>query len=392
MPNYGDWQLGIYLNGLSGARPPFPMSFAELERRAEFTMPEAIWSYVAGGAGDERTQRANVAAFDSWGVMPRMLAGARQRDLSVELFGVQFPTPLLMAPIGVIGICDVDAHGDLVTARAAAASGVPMIASTLSQDPMEQVAAQMGETPGWFQLYPPSDLELEESFVRRAEAAGFSALVVTLDTLTLGWRPRDLAIASFPQLGGLCLANYTSDPVFRSRLATPPEEDLGAAAGVWAGLFGNPGLNWDDLQRLRSLTTLPLLLKGICHPEDARRAIDAGVDGIYCSTHGGRQANGGLSALACLPDVVDAVGEAPVIFDSGVRSGPDVLKAMALGASAVAIGRPYAYGLAIGGQAGIEHVLKCLLAEMDLTMAIDGYPRARELTRDALRWIGAEGG
>jgi lactate 2-monooxygenase len=389
MANYGDWQLGIYIDGLSGARPTLPMTFDELARRAQSAMPKEIWSYVAGGAGDEHTQRANVSAFENWGVMPRMLAGATQRDLSVELFGAHLPTPLMLAPIGVIGICDPDGHGDLLTARAAAGTGVPMIASTLSQDPMEQVAAQLGDTPGWFQLYPPNDLELEESFVRRAAAAGFSAIVVTLDTLTLGWRPRDLTLASFPQLTGLCLANYTSDPVFRAKLATSPEDDLQAAAGVWAGIFGNPGLNWTDLDRLRSLTTLPLLLKGICHPDDARRAVDAGVDGIYCSTHGGRQANGGLSALACLPDVVDAVGSVPVIFDSGVRSGPDVIKAMALGATAVAIGRPYAYGLAIGGQAGIEHVLKCLLAEIDLTMAIDGYPRTRELNRDALRWIGA---
>ena len=387
MANYGDWQLGIYLDGLSGTRPSFPMTFDDLARAAQSAMTEEIWSYVAGGAGDERTQKANVTAFDRWGLIPRMLAGAKQRDLSVELFGVQLPTPLMMAPIGVLGICDPDGHGDLLAARAAAATGVPMIASTLSQDPLEQVAAEFGDTPGWFQLYPPNDRELEASFVRRAELAGYSAVVVTLDTLTLGWRPRDLKLASFPQLGGLCLANYLSDPVFRAKLTTPPEEDLQAAAGVWAGVFGNPGLNWDDLDRLRSLTTLPLLLKGICHPDDARRAIDAGVDGIYCSTHGGRQANGGLPALECLPGIVDAVGSVPVIFDSGVRSGPDVLKAMALGAAAVGIGRPYAYGLALGGQRGVEHVLKCLLAEIDLTMAIDGYPRTRELNRDALRRV-----
>jgi lactate 2-monooxygenase len=389
MANYGDWQLGIYIDGLSGRRPTLPMSFRELARHAESVMPEEIWSYVAGGAGDERTQDANVSAFDAWGVMPRMLAGARARDLTVDLFGTTFPTPLMLAPIGVLGICDPNGHGDLLSARAAAATGVPMIASTLSQDPMEDVAAEFGDTPGWFQLYPPNDLELEASFVHRAEAAGFSALVVTLDTLVLGWRPRDLSIASFPQLGGLCLANYTSDPVFRATLATPPEDDPQGAAAVWAGTFGNPGLNWNDLARLRSLTTLPLLLKGICHPDDARRAIDAGVDGIYCSTHGGRQANGGLAALECLPGVVDAVGDdVPVVFDSGVRSGPDVLKALALGATAVGIGRPYVYGLAIDGQAGIEHVIRCLLAEVDLTMAIDGYPRVSELTRSALKRIG----
>jgi lactate 2-monooxygenase len=388
MGNYGDWQYEIYLNGLSGERPDLPMTYDELERRAETVMPEVMWSYVAGGAGNERTQRANVAAFHRWGFMPRIFAGATSRDLSIELFGNQLPTPLLFAPVGVIGICDPDGHGDMLTARAAAASGVPMIASTLTQDPMEMVANELGDTPGWFQLYPPNDHELTESFVRRAEASGFSAIVVTLDTLTLGWRPRDLAIASFPQLKGLCLANYFSDPVFRAKLADPPEEDLLAAVGVWSSLFGNPGLNWDDLTRLREFTRLPLLLKGVCHPDDARRAVDAGVDGIYCSTHGGRQANGGLAALDCLPDVADAVGErVPVIFDSGVRSGPDVLTALALGASAVAIGRPYAYGLAVGGQRGIEHVVKCYLAEMDLMMVVDGYPIARQLSRGDLRRI-----
>ncbi|HEX9991396.1 MAG TPA: alpha-hydroxy-acid oxidizing protein [Acidimicrobiales bacterium] len=391
MGNYGDWQFAIYLEGLVGKRPALPMSYAELARQAEAVMSAELWSYVAGGAGDERTQDANVAAFARWGLMPRMLAGAAQRDLSVELFGTTLPTPLLLAPVGVIGLCGADGHGDLATAGAAAALGVPMVASTLMQDPLEDVAAALGDTPGWFQLYPPNDRELTESFVRRAEAAGWAAIVVTLDTLTLGWRPRDLAIASFPQLRGRCLANYFADPVFRSKLAVPPEEDVEAATGLWATIFGNPGLSWDDLAWIRSLTSLPLLLKGICHPDDARRAIDLGVDGIYCSNHGGRQANGGLPALDCLPDVVDAAGGAPVVFDSGVRSGADVVKALALGASAVAVGRPYAYGLAVGGQEGVEHVLRCLLAEADLTMAIDGYPTVASLTRDALRRVDRPG-
>jgi lactate 2-monooxygenase len=250
---------------------------------------------------------------------------------------------------------------------------------------LEDVAAELGDTPGWFQLYPPNDPEVCESFVRRAEAAGWSAIVVTLDTLTLGWRPRDLTIASFPQLKGLCLANYFSDPVFRSRLERPPEEDVESATGHWALTFGNPGMGWDDLDRIRSYTSLPLLLKGVCDPEDVRRALDHGVDGIWCSNHGGRQADGGLPALQCLPDVVDAAGGAPVVFDSGIRSGADVVKAIALGASAVGIGRPYAYGMAVGGQAGVEHVLRCLLAETDLIMAVDGYGSLAELTRDALR-------
>ena len=385
MPNYGDWQFLTYLDGLTGKQPDLPMSFADLARRAQEAMSVEMWSYVAGGAGDERTQDANVRAFDRYGLMPRMLAGAAERDLSVELFGRRLPTPLMLAPVGVIGLCSDDGHGDLATARAAASLGVPMIASTLMQDPMEEVAAELGDTPGWFQLYPPNDRELTESFVRRAEAAGFSAVVVTLDTLTLGWRPRDLSIASFPQLRGLCLANYFTDPVFRAKLAAPPEQDAQAATQLWSAIFGNQTLSWGDLAWLRSLTELPLLLKGICSPEDARRAVDAGVDGIYCSNHGGRQANGGLPALECLPDVVDAADGVPVVFDSGVRSGADVVKALALGAAAVAVGRPYAYGLAVGGEAGIEHVLRCLLAETDLIMAIDGYPSLKDLSRDALR-------
>jgi lactate 2-monooxygenase len=306
----------------------------------------------------------------------------------VQLFGRRLATPLLMAPVGVIALCDPDGHGDLATARAAAATGVPMVASTLMQDPLEEVAAALGDTPGYFQLYPPDDRELTESFVHRAEAAGYAGIVVTLDTLTLGWRPRDLALASFPQLRGLCLANYFTDPVFRAKLAVPPEEDQQAATGLWASLFGTPALTWADLDWLRSLTRLPLLLKGICAPDDASRAVDAGVDGIYCSNHGGRQANGGLPALDCLPGVVAAAGDLPVWFDSGVRGGGHVVKALALGATAVGVGRPYAYGLAVGGQAGIEHVLRCLLAETDLIMAVDGYPRITDLTPDALRRVG----
>ncbi|MFC7647245.1 alpha-hydroxy-acid oxidizing protein [Streptosporangium lutulentum] len=225
---------------------------------------------------------------------------------------------------------------------------------------------------------------MAENLVHRAEAAGFKGIVVTLDTWVTGWRPRDLSTGNFPQLRGHCLANYTSDPVFRAQLARTPEEDPRAAVMHWAGVFGNP-LTWDDLPWLRSLTDLPLVLKGICHPDDARRAKDAGVDGIYCSNHGGRQANGGLAALDLLPDVVDAADGLPVLFDSGVRSGADVIKALALGATAVGVGRPYAYGLALGGVDGIVHVLRALLAEADLIMAVDGYPTLADLTPQALR-------
>ncbi|MBX7551100.1 lactate 2-monooxygenase [Streptomyces sp. tea 10] len=383
---FADYQNEIYFAGLHGVVPRLPMTYADLEPPAQAAMTPSVRSYVAGGAGDEHTQRANVTAFEQWGLIPRMLVGAKERDLSVDLFGMRLPSPLFMAPIGVIGLCAQDGHGDLATARAAARTGVPMIASTLTVDPMEQVTAEFGGTPGFFQLYTPTDRDLTESLVHRAEKAGFKGIVVTLDTWITGWRPRDLAVSNFPQLRGNCLANYTSDPVFRSRLARSPEDDPQAAVAEWVRIFGNP-LTWDDLPWLRSITDLPLILKGICHPDDARRARDAGVDGIFCSNHGGRQANGGLPALDALPEVVEAADDMPVLFDSGIRTGADVIKAIALGATAVGVGRPYAYGLALDGADGIVHVLRSLLAEADLVMAVDGYPTLADLTPDTLRRV-----
>jgi lactate 2-monooxygenase len=383
---YSDYQLEIYFQGLSGVLPSLPMSFAEVEVKAQAAMSPSLWSYVAGGSGDERTQRVNVTAFDDWGLMPRMFVGANDRDLSVDLFGMALPSPLMMAPVGVIGLCAQDGHGDLATARAAARTGVPMIASTMSADPMEDVAAEFGDTPGFFQLYTPKDRDLAASLVTRAKAAGFKGIVVTLDTWLPGWRPRDLATSNFPFLRGLCLANYTSDPVFRASLARTPEEDPKAAVLQWIQIFGNP-LTWDDMPWLRSLTDLPLLVKGICHPDDVRRARDGGVDGIYCSNHGGRQANGGVPAIDCLPGVVEAAEGLPVLFDSGIRSGVDIVKAIALGATAAVVGRPYIYGLTLGGVDGIVHVLRSLLAEADVTMAVDGYRSLKELTPEVLRRV-----
>jgi lactate 2-monooxygenase len=306
-------------------------------------------------------------------MVPRMMVDATQRDLSIELLGLRLPSPVFMCPIGVTGICTEDQHGDLAAARASAATGVPLMASTLSNDPLEKVAEACGDTPGFFQLYTPKDEELAASLVRRAEAAGYKGIVVTLDTWVTGWRPRDLNSGNFPQLRGHVLMNYFSDPVFRAKLDRPPEEDPAAAVRQWAAGFGKV-LSWADLPWLRSLTELPLILKGICHPDDARRAIDGGADAIYCSNHGGRQANGGIAAVDLLPAVVEAAGSMPVLFDSGIRSGTDVVKALALGARAVGVGRPYIYGLALDGDAGAAHVLKCILAEADLLMAVNGYP------------------
>lgn len=377
-PQFGDYQLEIYLAGLRGIKPDLPVDAAALETRAEAAMPPALLSYVQGGCGDEFTQRRNVEAFRDWGLVPRMLVDTSRRDLSIELFGMKLPHPLFMCPIGVAGICAQDGHGDLAIAEAARASGFPVTISTLGNDPIEKVGAVLGDGIGFFQLYTPKDRGLAESFVKRAENAGFKALIVTLDTWIPGWRPRDLSEANFPQLRGHVLENYFSDPNFRALLGKPPEEDRMAAVLTWTRIFGHVP-TWNDLPWLRSITKLPIVLKGICHPDDARRAVDAGVDAIYCSNHGGRQANGGVAAIDMLPGVVEAAGNVPVLFDSGIRTGTDAVKALALGATAVGIGRPYIYGLALAGARGVIHVMRSILAEADLLMAVNGYPTLSDL-------------
>lgn len=386
---YSDYSTGVYLQGALGRRPELPMSADGLERAAAAAMDPDVLGYVEGGAGGEGTQRANVAAFARYGVVPRMLAGAGERDLSVDLVGMRLPSPLLVAPVGVLGVVAPD--GDLETARAAAAARVPMIASTLADAPLEAVREAQGDGPGLFQLYPPADHALAESLVARAEVAGYAAVVITLDTWVNGWRPRDLQHAYLPMLTGRCLANYLTDPRFRALLeasggAVRAPRD-GAAVRLWASLFGDPAMTWADLPRFRALTRLPILLKGIGHPDDVKRALDGGMDGIVCSNHGGRQADGGVPAIDLLEDVVAAADGAPVVFDSGVRTGSDVVKALGLGATAVAVGRPVVRGLAVGGRAGVEHVLRSLLAEADLTMAVDGYPSIAAL-RGAVRRVG----
>jgi lactate 2-monooxygenase len=384
MGNPADFYVEIYGRGMGGETPAVPVPVEDLERLARETMEERAANYVWAGAGTEDTMLANREAFRRRRIVPRMLRDVSERDLSTRVLGVELPAPLLLAPIGVQRIVHED--GELATARAAAAVGLPMIASTASHFTMEEIAEASGEGPRWFQLYWPNDPELLESFVGRAGAAGYGAIVVTVDCFIPGWKPRDLQQAWLPFLEGSGNANYFQDPVFRAGLEQTPEEDMGAATGRYLGVGPNPALTWDDLARLRDLTSLPILVKGIQHVDDAREAASRGIDGIVVSNHGGRQVDGALGSLDALGPIAEAVGDQlAILFDSGVRGGADVFKALALGADAACLGRPYIWGLALDGQAGVETVLKMVLAELDLTMALCGLTRPDQLGPEALQ-------
>lgn len=379
-------QLQIYLSGLASERPSFPVAIEALEMRAREVLRPEVAAYLFGGAGGEETVQANREAFRRWRLVPRMLRGVGQRDLSVVLLGRRIPAPVLLAPIGVQGI--LHPEGELAVARAAAAMGIPFVLSTVASKPLEAVAEAMGAAPRWFQLYWGRDPELTVSLIRRAEAAGYEALVVTLDASLLAWRAQDLAHAYLPFLMGEGLANYFTDPVFRQRLDEPPEHNPTAAIMAFARVFSNPDLTWDDLAFLQANTRLPILLKGMLHPEDARRAAEAGVAGVIVSNHGGRQVDGAIAALDALPAIVEAVGDRLlVLFDSGIRRAADVIKAVALGAQAVLVGRPYACGLAVGGEAGVRFVLENLLAELDLTLGLLGCRSWKEITPAILQHV-----
>lgn len=371
-------QLGIYIAGLQGQKPGIPVSFEALKHEAQKVMTPEAFGYVAGSAGDEDTTDANRVALRRWQIVPRMMRDVSQRDLSVELLGQRLPTPILLAPIGVLGI--VHESSEPGVARAAASLGVPMILSTVSSKPLEAVAEASGEAPRWFQLYWGNNPDFTASLLSRAERAGFSALVVTLDTKLLAWRPRDIQNAYLPFVHGDGLANYFTDPAFRAALKAPPEENPTEAVQHFARTFSNVSLTWADLKFLRKHTHMPILVKGVLHPDDARQALDHGVDGIIVSNHGGRQVDGAIAALDSLPSVVETVKErVPVLFDSGIRSGADIVKAVALGAKAVLLGRPYVYGLALAGEQGVSEVLQNLIAELELTLALSGYTSFDEL-------------
>jgi L-lactate dehydrogenase (cytochrome) len=412
-------QARIYQEGVSGRRPRVPVAWGQLEARARRAMSRAAYAYVAGAAGLEETMAANRAGFGRWRIVPRVLRDVSDRDPGIELFGRRLPAPLLLCPVGVLEMAHRDA--DVAVARAAAAEGVPLIISNQASRPMEEIAAAMGDSPRWFQLYWSTEDDVVASLVERAEASGCEALVITLDTTMLGWRPRDLDMAWLPFAHGLGIAQYTSDPGFRGvvggRMASPPGErptprptlaalrtliDITRAhpGGFWSNLvsprprasvetfldtYSRPSITWQDLAFVRERTRLPILLKGVLHPDDATRALDEGVDGIVVSNHGGRQVDGAIAAIDALPLVAEAVGgRAPVLLDSGVRSGADAFKALALGATAVCVGRPYVYGLALAGSDGVREVIQNLLAEFDLTLGLAGVRSVAEIGADAL--------
>ena len=416
-------QSAIYRAGARGREPRIPVRWPDLVARAERAMSSEAWAYVHGSSGMESTAEVNAEAFDAWRIVPRVLRDVSNRDLGVTFFGHSYATPLIAAPVGVLELVDDDA--DLAIARAAAGLGIPAVLSNQGSVPMERVAAEGGGGPLWFQLYWSTSDELVESLVSRAEKIGAQALVVTLDTQMLGWRPRDLDRAYLPFIRGMGIAQYTSDPVFQRLVdervaaraagtAPPPEKArvtpsavrtllsmtrrypgrFGAnlrsgeprvAVETFLDVFSRSNLQWSDLGFLRERTKLPIVLKGIQHPDDARRALDAGVAGIVVSNHAGRQIDGAVGSLDALPGIVDAVGgRMPVLFDSGVRTGADVFRALALGAAAVLVGRPWVYGMAIAGEEGAREALRNLVAEFDLVLGLSGHRSISELTPEVL--------
>jgi lactate 2-monooxygenase len=367
-------QNAIYIAG----KPEWPVAPEDWATVAEAVLDPDSFGYIAGGAGGESTLLANLEAFERRRLRPRMLAGNVERDLSVEVLGTRSPSPFFLAPVGVLSIAHEDA--EVAAARGAAAADVPFVLSSAASSSIEQVAETVGDAPRWFQLYWVNDREVTASFVRRAEAAGYGAVVVTVDTPTLGWRPRDLRNAYLPFIRGEGCANFFTDPVFRTRLDRPPQEDVQTAAATMLATFPNLGLTWHDLDWLRGQVSVPLLVKGVLRGDDALLAREHGADGIVVSNHGGRQVDGAVASLDALVEVREAVGPGfPLLVDGGIRRGADVLKALALGADAVLIGRLYVYALAVGGAAAVEAVIEQLLAEVDLTLALCGGTSLREL-------------
>jgi lactate 2-monooxygenase len=415
-------QGAVYRAGVHGRAPRVPVEAGLLERRAHAAMSPQAWAYVAGGAGEGVTMRHNREAFERWRIIPRMLHGTTTRDLSTSVLGTDLTAPLMLAPVGAGAMIREDS--DVLIARGAAATGTPYVFSSQGCNPLEETAEAMAGTPFWYQLYWSTDEPLVDSMIQRAEAAGARALVVTLDTTTLGWRPQDLNLGSLPFAQGQGIAQYTSDPRFRevvreriaaaqaasgaaekvevtlaairslisitrnhpgAFLANLRSPEPRAAVETFLDIYSNPGLSWDHLATLRGRTSLPIVLKGILHPDDAERALEAGVDGIVVSNHGGRQVDHSIASLDALVGIRDRVGPEPtLLFDSGIRTGADVFLALALGADACLLGRPHLYGMALAGADGVAQVIQNVVAELDLTMGLVGAAGIGDITRDLL--------
>lgn len=407
-----EWQKKIYLEGFGGKRCVVNIALSDLEQQAKAVMTPTAFAYVAGGAGNESTAEANREGFEQWRIVPRMLRDVGTRDTSIELFGRKLSTPFLLSPVGVLEL--VHKQADLAVAKAAAQARIPFIFSNQASVSMERCASLMANQPRWFQLYWSKSKDLVKSFVQRAEKCGCSAIVVTLDTTMLGWRTRDLELGYLPFLHGRGIAQYTSDPVFQKLLdgdeATEMKRTVSwesvrglinmvnnypgknfisklrsgkpvKAVRKFITIYSNPRTTWNDLEFLRSLTQLPILLKGILHPDDARYAVEFGMNGVIVSNHGGRQVDGAIAAIDALPGIVKAVdNKIPVLMDSGIRGGADIFKALALGAKAVCIGRPYVYGLAVAGEAGVLEVIRNFAADFELTMGLSGCRNINEIT------------
>lgn len=384
MSQLESYQDEIYLTGLTGAVPGLPTDLHRLEEAARAVMTPRAFDYVAGSAGSGDTAAENLAAFRRWRIVPRMLTDVSTPSYTAQVLGAELPVPFLLAPVGVLGIAHPD--GELAVARAAAGVGVPMILSTAASAPLEAVAAANDGGQRWYQLYWPKDRAVAGSLLGRAQAAGYAVLVATLDTRMLGWRPRDLDNGYLPFLHGLGIQNYLSDPAFQAGQPTPVDDDLQTAILRYTQMFGDLSLTWADIPFLRERWNGPIVLKGILSVGDARRARQAGVQGIVVSNHGGRQVDGAIAALDALPAVARSVGsDLAVLFDGGIRGGADMLKALALGAQAVLLGRPYVYGLALGGEAGVRHVLRALRTDFELTMRLAGLATLSELDPDCLQ-------
>ncbi|EFI70077.1 hydroxyacid oxidase 1 [Lysinibacillus fusiformis ZC1] len=370
------------------AQAPFPICFADLEKAVAEKIEAGPFGYIRSGAGGEQTLRNNRAAFEKYSIVPRFLNDVSNVDTSVHLFGKTYPTPFLFAPVGMNGM--VHDEGELAVARAAQFLNTPYIQSTVSTFALEEVAQAAPSATKWFQLYWSTNEEIAFSMAARAEEAGFEAIVLTVDTVMLGWREEDVRNQFSPLKLGYARGNYMNDPVFTASL--PDDSFESYVQGVLQNVF-HPTLNWEHVRELKKRTNLPILLKGILHPEDAKLAIDNGINGIIVSNHGGRQLDGVIGSLDALPAIAKVVNrQIPIILDSGVYRGMDALKALSLGADAVAIGRPFVYGLALEGQQGVEKVMTNLYDELKVSIALAGATSVKGLRNITLvKQDGTEG-